>query len=114
MQAELAEVEKKLQGVAPLVFAGECRQLHEHLGTQISGGHLMKSPPKYFHVCRPSIWSVKLLIAFSVSAWVLRLTKRGCVFMFSNTAKAAMGQAFLLMGGDCAESFKEFHVDTVC
>lgn len=29
------------------------------------------------------------------------------------TAKAAMGQAFLLMGGDCAESFKEFHVDTV-
>lgn len=24
-----------------------------------------------------------------------------------------MGQAFLLMGGDCAESFKEFHVDTV-
>lgn len=29
------------------------------------------------------------------------------------SAKAAMGQAFLLMGGDCAESFKEFHVDTV-
>ena len=28
-------------------------------------------------------------------------------------AKAAMGQAFLLMGGDCAESFKEFHVDTI-
>ncbi len=24
-----------------------------------------------------------------------------------------MGQSFLLMGGDCAESFKEFHVDTV-
>ena len=31
----------------------------------------------------------------------------------SHTAKAAMGQSFLLMGGDCAESFKEFHVDTV-
>jgi 3-deoxy-7-phosphoheptulonate synthase len=29
------------------------------------------------------------------------------------TAKAAMGQSFLLMGGDCAESFKEFHVDTI-
>lgn len=30
-----------------------------------------------------------------------------------SAAKAAMGQAFLLMGGDCAESFKEFHVDTI-
>jgi 3-deoxy-D-arabino-heptulosonate 7-phosphate (DAHP) synthase class II len=32
MQAELADVEKALAGSAPLVFAGECRQLHEHLG----------------------------------------------------------------------------------
>jgi len=28
-------------------------------------------------------------------------------------AKATMGQGFLLMGGDCAESFKEFNVDTI-
>jgi len=28
-------------------------------------------------------------------------------------ARASQGQGFLLMGGDCAESFKEFHVDHV-
>ena len=28
-------------------------------------------------------------------------------------AKATMGKGFVVMGGDCAESFKEFHVDKV-
>ena len=28
-------------------------------------------------------------------------------------AKVAAGEAFLLQGGDCAESFKEFHPDTI-
>lgn len=29
-------------------------------------------------------------------------------------ANAAMGNAFLLQGGDCAESFKEFSADKIC
>jgi len=36
-----------------------------------------------------------------------------CRALSEQLAKASMGQAFVLMGGDCAESFKEFHVDTV-
>ena len=28
-------------------------------------------------------------------------------------AKVAAGEAFLLQGGDCAESFKEFHADNI-
>lgn len=35
-QNELGEVEKSLSRVAPLVFAGECRQLHEHLGKSMA------------------------------------------------------------------------------
>ena len=31
-QAELQKVEQALARSSPLVFAGECRQLHEHLG----------------------------------------------------------------------------------
>ena len=31
----------------------------------------------------------------------------------SQLEKAAMGEAFLLMGGDCAESFKEFNVNHI-
>lgn len=31
-QAELQKVEEALAKSSPLVFAGECRQLHEHLG----------------------------------------------------------------------------------
>lgn len=30
-----------------------------------------------------------------------------------NMAKAAQGEAFILQGGDCAESFAEFHPDTI-
>lgn len=52
---KLAEVEKTLANLPPLVFAGEARSLEERL------------------------------------------------------AEAAMGRAFLLQGGDCAESFKEFN-----
>lgn len=29
-------MEKSLSRVAPLVFAGECRQLHEHLGKSMA------------------------------------------------------------------------------
>lgn len=57
--AHVAEVEGKMRGFAPLVFAGEVRTLQEEL------------------------------------------------------AKASMGQAFLLMGGDCAEAFGEFSVDHI-
>lgn len=52
---KLAEVERTLANLPPLVFAGEARSLEEKL------------------------------------------------------ADAAMGKAFLLQGGDCAESFKEFN-----
>jgi 3-deoxy-7-phosphoheptulonate synthase len=31
----------------------------------------------------------------------------------ANLAKVASGEAFLLQGGDCAESFREFHPDTI-
>ena len=55
----LAEVEEKLAGYPPLVFAGEVRQLRRAL------------------------------------------------------AKACKGKAFLLQGGDCAESFSEFSADTI-
>lgn len=57
--AHVAEVEEKMRGFAPLVFAGEVRTLQEEL------------------------------------------------------AKASMGQAFLLMGGDCAEAFGEFSVNHI-
>jgi len=56
---KLAEVEKTLANLPPLVFAGEARSLEERL------------------------------------------------------AEAAMGRAFLLQGGDCAESFKEFKSDNI-
>lgn len=56
---ELKRVTNKLSGFAPLVFAGEVRDLHSQL------------------------------------------------------AKASQGQGFLLMGGDCAESFDEFSVNHV-
>lgn len=56
---ELDAAVKKLEAVAPLVFAGEVRNLHEQL------------------------------------------------------ARVSQGQGFVLMGGDCAESFKEFHVNHV-
>jgi len=56
---ELEDALKTLEGVAPLVFAGEVRSLQEKL------------------------------------------------------AKVSQGQGFVLMGGDCAESFKEFDVNHV-
>ena len=52
---KLAEVEDRIRGYPPLVFAGEARRLKAAL------------------------------------------------------AKVAAGEAFLLQGGDCAESFAEFH-----
>jgi len=55
----LADVERRLAGYPPLVFAGEARQLKREL------------------------------------------------------ADVAAGQAFLLQGGDCAESFAEFSADTI-
>jgi 3-deoxy-7-phosphoheptulonate synthase len=57
--AKLAEVEKALSRVPPLVFAGEARSLKKSLGA------------------------------------------------------VAEGKAFALMGGDCAESFAEFHPDNI-
>jgi 3-deoxy-7-phosphoheptulonate synthase len=57
--AELAEVEAKLKGYPPLVFAGEARSLKKALGD------------------------------------------------------VALGKAFLLQGGDCAESFVEFHPNNI-
>ncbi len=57
--AALADVEARLKGYPPLVFAGEARRLKERLG------------------------------------------------------EVAAGRAFLLQGGDCAESFKEFHPDNI-
>lgn len=36
-QAELKKVEQALAKSSPLVFAGECRQLHEHLGKSRRG-----------------------------------------------------------------------------
>jgi len=57
--AALAEVESRLKGFPPLVFAGEVRRLKKDLG------------------------------------------------------KVAAGEAFLLQGGDCAESFKEFSADNI-
>ena len=56
---ELDAAIKTLDRVAPLVFAGEVRSLHEKL------------------------------------------------------ARVSQGQGFVLMGGDCAESFKEFHVNHI-
>ena len=56
---KLADVEERLKGYPPLVFAGEARRLKTAL------------------------------------------------------AKVAEGKAFLLQGGDCAESFAEFHPDTI-
>jgi len=58
-QEELDNAIAKLDKVAPLVFAGEVRNLHEKL------------------------------------------------------ARVSQGQGFVLMGGDCAESFKEFHVNHI-
>ena len=58
-QEELDEAIAKLDRVAPLVFAGEVRSLHEKL------------------------------------------------------ARVSQGQGFVLMGGDCAESFKEFHINHI-
>jgi 3-deoxy-7-phosphoheptulonate synthase len=58
-QLKLEEVEKRLSGYPPLVFAGEARSLKGQL------------------------------------------------------AKVAAGEAFLLQGGDCAESFQEFHPDNI-
>ena len=57
--AALNEVTKRLGGLPPLVFAGEARQLREHL------------------------------------------------------AEVAMGRAFLLQAGDCAESFSDFSADAI-
>ena len=57
--AELDRAVSTLNRVAPLVFAGEVRSLHEKL------------------------------------------------------ARVTQGQGFVLMGGDCAESFKEFHVNHI-
>ena len=57
--SELEAAVGKLERVAPLVFAGEVRSLHEKLG------------------------------------------------------RVSQGQGFVLMGGDCAESFKEFHVNHI-
>lgn len=57
--AKLAEVESRLSGYPPLVFAGEARTLTKRLG------------------------------------------------------EVAAGRAFLLQGGDCAESFKEFHPNNI-
>ena len=56
---EVARVENTLADYPPLVFAGEARQLKEHLG------------------------------------------------------RVAEGKAFLLQGGDCAESFAEFHANNI-
>ena len=58
-KTHLSIVESELKNVAPLVFAGECRELKHQI------------------------------------------------------AKVAGGQAFLLIGGDCAESFDNFSVDSV-
>eukprot|EP01083_Nonionella_stella_P201446 737000_1 len=58
-QEELDDAIATLDRVAPLVFAGEVRSLHEKL------------------------------------------------------ARVSQGQGFVLMGGDCAESFKEFHVNHI-
>jgi len=58
-QEEVQKAVDEISASAPLVFAGEVRNLHEQL------------------------------------------------------AKASQGQGFVLMGGDCAESFSEFHVDHV-
>src|SRR3569833_4373089 len=58
-QAKLNQVEDKLRGYPPLVFAGEARRLQETLG------------------------------------------------------QVAEGQAFLLQGGDCAESFAEFSANNI-
>ncbi|KAL3805521.1 hypothetical protein ACHAWO_000659 [Cyclotella atomus] len=58
-EAELNAAVAQLDRVAPLVFAGEVRSLHEKL------------------------------------------------------ARVSQGQGFVLMGGDCAESFKEFHVNHI-
>jgi 3-deoxy-7-phosphoheptulonate synthase len=57
--AKLAEMEKRLRGYPPLVFAGEARRLKAALAT------------------------------------------------------AAEGRAFVLQGGDCAESFGDFTADTI-
>lgn len=58
-QEELDDALATLDRVAPLVFAGEVRSLHEKL------------------------------------------------------ARVSQGQGFVLMGGDCAESFKEFHINHI-
>src|SRR3569623_1119239 len=58
-QAKIANVEERLRGYPPLVFAGEARRLTEALG------------------------------------------------------QVAEGKAFLLQGGDCAESFAEFSANTI-
>ncbi len=58
-EAALKAVEQELSGMPPLVFAGEARNLQEHLG------------------------------------------------------KVANGEAFLLQGGDCAESFQEFSANKI-
>lgn len=58
-EEELDAAVAQLDKVAPLVFAGEVRSLHEKL------------------------------------------------------ARVSQGQGFVLMGGDCAESFKEFHVNHI-
>lgn len=58
-EEELEAAVAQLDKVAPLVFAGEVRSLHEKL------------------------------------------------------ARVSQGQGFVLMGGDCAESFKEFHVNHI-
>eukprot|EP00612_Vaucheria_litorea_P005534 CAMPEP_0171461870 /NCGR_PEP_ID=MMETSP0945-20130129/6138_1 /TAXON_ID=109269 /ORGANISM="Vaucheria litorea, Strain CCMP2940" /LENGTH=471 /DNA_ID=CAMNT_0011988289 /DNA_START=186 /DNA_END=1601 /DNA_ORIENTATION=+ len=58
-QEKLADAERILSRQSPLVFAGECRELHNEL------------------------------------------------------AKASEGKGFLIMGGDCAESFDEFNVNHV-
>ena len=54
-QGELAKVEEALAKSSPLVFAGECRQLHEHLGTYPRGSGrgivlliMVSTPPSFW------------------------------------------------------------------
>src|SRR3989338_2139193 len=86
--AQVERVESELRRMPPLVFAGEARRLKGLLGEGGGGeGELRRMPP----------------LVFAGEARRLK----------GLLGEVAAGKAFLLQGGDCAESFKEFHADNI-
>ena len=128
---ELDSVLGKIKDFPPLVFAGETRHLKEQLSQVVDGkafllqgGDCAESfaefHPDNIRDTFKLILQMSLVLTYSASLPVIKIgTFPPLVFagetrhLKDQLADVVDGKAFLLQGGDCAESFAEFNPDNI-